>query len=332
MAFPSSTVSSDSRYAPRASKDRSLSLVETRCCLCGSRQGEPEANGYDFEYETVSNEFRFVRCAGCGHLYLSPRPSSADLGIIYPTSYYAFSDGGSPLVARLRRVWEGGKVRLYRELIGGGPRRLLEVGCANGRFLSLLREYGDPGWKLVGIDPDEAAVRQCVERGFDAHASRVEDFTGRDEEFDAVIMLQLIEHVEDPAEICSRVYSLLRPGGHFVVETPNLAGLDYRLFKGRWWGHYHFPRHWNLFSTPALHRLLEEKGFAIARSEYLISTSAWIISLHNYFLDRGFPDWLVRFCNYQNPLLLSAFVALDWSRARLGLETSNQRVIARKPD
>jgi len=169
-----------------------------------------------------------------------------------------------------------------------------------------------------------------VSRGFEAHVSRIEDFKAENEAFDGVIMLQLIEHVEDPAEICSRVHALLRPGGCFIIETPNLAGLDYRIFKGTHWGHYHFPRHWNLFSTQTLHRLLAERGFSIARSEYLISASTWIISLHNYLLDKGFPGWIVRFFSYQNPLLLSIFVTLDWVRARLGFATSNQRVVAVK--
>lgn len=271
-----------------------------------------------------------MRCAACAHLYLRPRPRSADLGVIYPPDYYAFATGGNPLVARLRRRWEGAKVRLYRELIGDGPRRVLDVGCGNGRFLGLLRDFGSPEWQLVGIDLDAAAVAECRARGFEAHVGRVEDFEAPGAGFDAVIMLQLIEHVEDPVAICRRVHALLRPGGCFVVETPNLAGIDYRLFRRSWWGHYHFPRHWNLFSSASLRRMLEAAGFGVERRECLISTSAWTISLHNWLLDRGWPDALVRFFHYQNPLLLALFVALDWTRARLGGETSNQRVIARR--
>jgi len=293
-------------------------------------RAETVATGRDFEYDSCPNRFRFVRCEACGHLYLSPRPGVADLGAIYPASYYAFASGGNPLVARLRRSWEGGKVRLYRELVGEGPRRILDVGCGNGRFLGLLRDFGCPDWRLVGIDLDAEAVAACRAGGFEAHGGRVEDWDAPGADFDAVITLQLIEHVEDPVAICRRVHALLRPGGCFVVETPNLAGIDYRLFRRSWWGHYHFPRQWNLFSSDSLRRMLERTGFEIVRSESLISTSAWAISLHNWLLDRGWPECVVRFFHYQNPLLLTLFIALDWTRARLGLETSNQRMIARR--
>jgi len=330
MESRSSTASSGAATPAASSRRTPLSLVETRCALCGAAAAVPVATGRDFEYDTCPNEFRFVRCSGCGHLYLCPRPRAADLGVIYPADYYAFSSGGNPLVARLRRRWEGGKVRLYRGWIGDGTRRVLDVGCGNGRFLSLLRDFGCPEWELVGIDLDATAVAECRSRGFQAQVGRVEELGEAGPGFDAVIMLQLIEHVEDPAAICRRVHALLRPGGCFVVETPNLAGIDYRLFRRSWWGHYHFPRHWNLFSTASLRRMLEDAGFRVERSEYLISTSAWTISLHNWLLDRGWPDRVVRFFHYQNPLLLAPFVALDWTRARLGLETSNQRVVARR--
>jgi len=330
MESRSSTASSSAASPPASSPRTPLSLVDARCALCGTAEAESVATGRDFEYDTCPNRFRFQRCNACGHVYLSPRPSVADLGVIYPSNYYAFAGGGNPLVARLRRIWEGGKVRLYRELVGDGERRILDVGCGNGRFLGLLRDFGCPAWELVGIDLDADAVASCRAQGFDAHVGRVEDLQAGEPRFDAVIMLQLIEHVEDPAAVCRSVHALLRPGGRFVVETPNLAGIDYRLFRSSWWGHYHFPRHWNLFSRASLRRMLEEAGFEVERAECLISTSAWTISLHNWLLDHGWPDPVVRFFHYQNPLLLALFVALDWTRARLGLETSNQRVIARR--
>ena len=308
-------------------------LERVCCALCGSERSETSASGEDFEYETSEDTFHFVRCLDCDHEYLNPRPPTSALDTIYPPNYYAFVGTTNPLVARAQRFWEGGKVRLYGEFVGSGERELLDVGCGDGRFLSLLGQAGDPLWNPVGLEFDEGAVTKCRAKGFEAHCERIEDFAERTEQrdrFDAILMLQLLEHVDDPARVCEHVHALLKPGGVFIIETPNLGGLDYRLFAGRWWGHYHFPRHWNLFSLPSLSRLLAAKGFEIARAEYLISTSAWIISHRNYFKDRGWPKLWWRFFSYQNPLLLGLAILIDRLRIQFGREPSNMRVIARK--
>ena len=312
-----------------------LELEETVCTLCGSGQADVCASGHDFEYDTCTNQFHFVQCRDCGHQYLNPRPRSSDLDIIYPPDYYSFVGTTNRLVARLQRVWERRKIRLYRQFVGGGDRTLLDVGCGDGRLLSLLAEAGDPGWNPVGLEFDARAIEACRARGYEAHCERIEDFAEREDQkgrFDAILMLQLIEHVEDPARLSDRVRALLKIGGVFIIETPNLGGLDFRLFSGRWWGHYHFPRHWNLFDPRSLGRLLESKGFEIIRVESLISTSSWIISHRNYFKDRGWPTFWWRFFSYQNPLLLGLAIMVDTVRIRLGLETSNIRLIARKSE
>ncbi len=128
----SSTPSSETAAHEQLSTPRTLSLVETPCVLCGSHESEPSASGYDFEYDTVPDLFHFVRCRECDHLYLKPRPSAADLPIIYPSNYYAFSGEPNPIVAPLRRYWESGKVRLYADLMGHWqavlPNPFLEIG------------------------------------------------------------------------------------------------------------------------------------------------------------------------------------------------------------
>ena len=314
----------------KASAGATGALVETQCVVCGAADASPEASGRDFEHATVPGEFRFVRCRRCNHLYLNPRHSIQDLQVIYPANYYAYSDGGNPLAVHLRRMRERRKVRLFRRAIGEGPRRILDLGCGNGRLLSLLREFGSADWELEGIDFSEDAVRQCRARGFRAQAARLEDFAREKGAFDAVIMIQLLEHLENPRRACELVHGLLRPGGTFIIETPNVAGLDYRLFRGRWWGPYHFPRHWNLFSAAGLRQLLCETGFSVASTNSLVNTSSWILSLHNFLVDRGYPGWLVGFFHFQNPVLLPPFVGIDFLGQWLGFGTSDQRVIARK--
>lgn len=296
--------------------------------VCGSSEADVHAEGYDYEYGTAPDRFRFVTCRRCGHLYLNPRPSANDLGVIYPPNYYAFSENqsGNPAVGFFRRLWEAQKVRSFRKLVGPGRKKILDVGCGEGRFLSILKQYGEPEWELVGIDFDGPAVKRCCRRGFRAEAGRIEDFHPV-EKFDVVIMFQLIEHVEDPAAIARKVQSILNPGGYFIVETPNPSSLDYQAFKRSYWGHYHFPRHWNLFTRENLRKILTESGFKVVQETYLLSPACWIVSLHNLVLDKTLPSFLVRFFHFQNPILLAPFVIVDLVRKGAGFPTSNQRMV-----
>ncbi len=307
---------------------KEITLVPVACILCGSSEADCEARGYDYEYATVSNRFSFFRCRRCRHLYLNPRPAASDLGVIYPSHYYAFAENqsGNPIVEFFRKRWEGEKVREFRGIAGEGKKKILDVGCGEGRFLSILKEFGSSDWELVGIDFDEKAVARCRERGFRAEAKRIEDFQS-EEKFDVVIMFQLIEHVEDPAAVCRQVRRILNPRGIFIVETPNPAGLDYHCFKKSYWGHYHFPRHWNLFTEANLRKMLEEGGFWIKDTRALLAPACWIISIHNFLLDGKYPDWIVRFFYFQNPILLSIFACLDLMRKVMRFPTSNQRIV-----
>ena len=330
---PDSIVTSEYVSQGQIDRNSALELVESPCALCGEEAHEVCAEGTDFEYDTTQREFQFVQCRACHHQYLKPRPAPSELDRIYPANYYSFVGTGDSLVGRLQRVWEGGKVKLYSSWIGAGPRRVLDVGCGNGRFLELLRDFGDPDWTLCGLESDEASVESCRQQGFEAESERVEDFAKRPEQrnrYDAVIMLQLIEHVEDPAQIAAEVAQLLQEDGVFIIETPNLGGLDYTLFRGRHWGHYHFPRHFHLFSQSSLAEMLEKNGFEVVHKEFLISTSSWIISCHNALKDRGWPAPIWRFFSYKNPALLALAVLTDTIRIKLGRSTSNQRIIARR--
>ena len=58
-----------------------LDLEPTVCALCGTNgaTGSPIFEGYDIEFRTCDNAFRFIECGTCGHIYLSPRPKEEDI-------------------------------------------------------------------------------------------------------------------------------------------------------------------------------------------------------------------------------------------------------------
>ncbi len=308
-------------------------MVSVPCAVCGGRDTLVHAQGYDYEYATASNLFTFCACKSCGHLYLNPRPSIDQLGIIYPSaSYYAFSENqsGNSLVAYFRKIWESRKVKDFQNLVGEGSKKILDVGCGEGRFLALLKEYGDPQWELVGLDFDEKAIQLCRQRGFRCLQGRIEDLPSH-EKFDVIIMFQLIEHVDNPREVIRSMRSVLNSGGFIILETPNPRGLDYQLFTKKYWSHYHFPRHWHLFTADILNKVVLECGFEKIQNTALLSPASWIISIHNRLLGENQPKALIDFFNFRNPILLGFFVIVDLIRKTFGFPTSNQRLTARAP-
>jgi SAM-dependent methyltransferase len=299
------------------------------CALCGRREGARLAAGPDFEYDTTRAELALWRCP-CGGVYLDPRPSPEACERIYPPEYYAygFAERLGPLVRRFKAFAERAKLRAYRPFLGEGG-RVLDVGCADGELLAALRRASGLALRLEGVEFAPAAIAGAERRGITVHRGRIEEVSLPADAFDVVIMNQLIEHVTDPHEVLCTLAGTLRPGGHLFVETPNLDSLDARLFRRRYWGGYHLPRHFHLFDRQTLPRLARRAGLVPVALRPLVCPQFWILSLHNWLVDRGARGVAVRLFNPFNPVCLAPFTVIELVHQRLWW-TSNLQMIARR--
>ena len=107
--------------------------------------------------------------------------------------------------------------------------------------------------------------------------------------------------------------------------------LDFALFRRRYWGGYHFPRHFNLFDPAGLSRLLGETGFEVQSIKPKLQPVHWAWSFHHAFQERGFPDWWTRLFHIKNAPVMAACSAIDLVQFLPLRRTSNMQVIARKP-
>src|SRR5437016_9987878 len=114
-----------------------------------------------------------------------------------------------------------------RELLPRG-KALLEVGCHAG---VLLDRFRGQGWSVSGVEPDGSAANFARSHyRLDVTASTLEDAGYDPGTFDAVVMLHVIEHLDDPAGTVGAIARVLRPGGFLVVETPVYATAMCSLF------------------------------------------------------------------------------------------------------
>lgn len=311
-----------------------MSRVATRvvaCNACGSREATPVARSIDFEYATCDNEFEFVRCATCSLVYLRNRPEESELRIIYPPDYipYHFNEHLGPWIARLRGAVQRRKIAPIRAHAPAGS-VIVDVGCGSGELLRILRDQGDPSWRLLGVDFAPEAIANLERLGIEARAGRFESLEWKGPRPNVLILNQVIEHLDDPAAVVRRAFELLLPGGVLVIETPSTDGWDARLFRRRYWGGWHTPRHWVLYDERTLGALLRGAGFEIAETRYLLSPNFWLQSLHHWALERlGAPRLAGWFDVSVLPALLAA-TALDAVQLAVRGRTSNFRMVGRK--
>lgn len=98
--------------------------------------------------------------------------------------------------------------------------RLLDIGCGSGGFLYRLES---PERETIGIDPWEKQARLAKVRlkNSDIMLGRMENLPFSSNSFDFINLSYVLEHVEDQKKALSEIARTLKPGGRFVILSPN---------------------------------------------------------------------------------------------------------------
>lgn len=110
--------------------------------------------------------------------------------------------------------------------------RLLDIGCGGGLLSEPMARLGA---EVVGADAAErniAVARLHAARmglAIDYRASTAEALAAAGESFDAVLNMEVVEHVPDPAAYIDACAGLVRPGGVMLVSTINRTARSYLL-------------------------------------------------------------------------------------------------------
>lgn len=130
-----------------------------------------------------------------------------------------------------------------------GSETVLDVGTSQ-RFAKELRPYESlfDGRQYVaaGYNPSQAFGRYNC----DCHQD-IEAMTFADGSFDAVLCLEVLEHVQDPLKAATEIQRVLRPGGKVFVSTPFLTGYHGR--GGTSQAHDTYPDFWRFTHEGLLH-------------------------------------------------------------------------------
>lgn len=226
--------------------------------------------------------FRVIEDPLYGYLRLDPLPKSSESEAFYESQYYHHIRKKNTAVS-LRRLLDGGaesdaeyewlKKTLYRDVatdleVHAPGRRVLDVGSGMGQCIRCMIDFG---FDATGVEPSAQAAEIGRERyGVDSFVGTLNEFVSdRLAEVgpvDAILMMNVLEHVPDPAEILKSAESALVDDGVIVVQVPNdFSALQMAATKmaakDMWW--YAPPDHVNYFNFESLTHLFETLGWQI---------------------------------------------------------------------
>jgi len=187
-------------------------LEYINCNLCGED---------NFKIIYSHNEKKIVKCKNCGLFYRNPRLRENINREFYSYKYY------EEIFSARINIFKNILNRLQKETVTG-TRNLLDVGCGQGHFLKLAK---DLGWQVEGVELAQSACRFARDRfGIEIKNKDLKGADFPEDYFDAITLLNVLDHLLDPLGTLKEIYRILKPKGILVIRVRNI---NFHLFAYR---------------------------------------------------------------------------------------------------
>lgn len=183
-----------------------------------------------------------------------------------PTDYY--QKGVESNI--LQRIWHTNKLHVITDLIPVTPRKVLDVGCASGWFLSRFSKVF-PQANCFGVDIYDEAVEYAKKR-YSHITFKIADahkIPFKEESFDLVVCTEVLEHVDDPKSVVLEIKRVLKKDGFAIIELDSgsllfsVVWFLWKKFKGGVWNHAHL----HSFTVKKLEEMIISCGFKVVKEK-----------------------------------------------------------------
>lgn len=238
--------------------------VERSCVLCraseqrlvypGNVSGTIDPSEFSCTSGALTQHDDIVQCSGCGMVSSVPGIPPDEILDTYARvvdeDYLAEEQGRRELFDWVLQSMGGYAFR---------GRKLLELGANVGLFLDVAR---DAGWDARGYEPSRWATELGRQRfGVDLREGVLEELDEPAGSADAVVMLDVLEHLVDPLDSLRRIREAVAEEGLLTLSTVNLSSVHARV-RGERWPWFIRP-HLHYFTPETLQAMLSRAGFRL---------------------------------------------------------------------
>ena len=274
---------------------------------------QPIVNNLQVEPSNVARfPIEIVGCSNCGLVQI--------LNPIDPAEFYT-NYANSSSVKR-----EPHLEKLIEKLESLLPKsaKIIDIGCNDGKFLSILRESGFED--LYGLEPTKNMSTLAISAGFRIYNSyldlkKSEEIVANTGKFDCVVLRQVLEHIENLPDFGSALRNLLKPNGLLVIEVPDseawYKSRDYALWE----------EHISYFDERSLQFFLRLHNFNIFDSYRSIFAGVTLT-----VFSRGTENSNFTIVSTDNTVELFRAWAIEFSKFKLNIQTEVKSFIESQLD
>lgn len=270
-----------------------------KCILCGNEEFECIHRGT----RDVSN-INVMKCSRCGMVQLDNLQYNTDCnyseGGMLKNTYSVTSDEVCDISWDMwLKETEQDDIRRFEALKEiCRDKRILEFGCGNGGFLR----------RIKGVASDVVGVELMDEAREHIRGEKIEVFKYLDEvkeKYDVICMFMVIEHLNNPDEILSKMYDVLVPDGMLIVETVNSDdALISKYLCENFMDFTYWSEHVILFNSATLEALIKRNGF---NTNWNTQIQRYSLANHLYWLAEGKPGGHKKWTEFNEQVLNAAY-------------------------
>lgn len=264
----------------------------TAACICNS-------NGV-FYFELRG--FQIFKCQTCTLIFVSPRGNEFQIydrdyfsGAVHGYGFVNYEEDKSASMGYLKKY-----LKWLKDLGIEKDAKLLDVGAANGFFVSLAEKKG---LNATGIELSEDAVDWAKKLGRKVFQSDAMSMSLSDK-FDVITVLDVLEHLSQPEEFLRRVKVNLNTNGFLLINVPNEGSLFAKL-SGKSWHSYVPPEHLFYFNRKSLYSILSMNGYEVVKMRSISKTFKASYIYKTIMHSPQIPVKLRKFLTILDPLINS---------------------------